>query len=312
MAGINRTTILTGPALVTFGGQTFWSKGDVTVNVKTEYFDIDTSHFGKVDKRVKDKRIEVSFEPSGAFSAALVAVLLPYGATAPGSSIYGATDRPLVVWARDGKKLTVHNASVTGMPSVFAGVSKTVYGDIKLTGLLANSTDPTNAAAYYTLTTATYPGDTGFAVSDIKTAAYTSAWGVSAPWDSFLTEAGWEISFGLELADQKVDTLGTVDMTLSGITVSAKSIPVGPAESDILAKVAPNNALGGSIAALAAALNISATGIYFRVYNAAMVNSGFAFGSAKKRIGQTEWVATRTVTAGAADPLFYVGTSAPA
>lgn len=310
MAGINRTTILTGPALVTFAGQTFWSKGDVTVNVKNERLNIDTAHFGKVDERISDKRIEVSFEPSGAFSAALAAVLWPYAATAPGASIYGATDRPLVVWARDGKKITVHNASVTGMPSIRLGVSKTMMGAIKFTGLLANSTDPSNAAAYYTLATATYPGDTGFAVADIKTGAYASAWGAS-PWDAFQTEDGWEISFGMQLAEQAVDAFGTVDMTLQGLTVSAKAMPVGPAESDIMAKLAPNNALGGSIAALAAALNISATGIYVRVYNAAMVDSGFVFGSQKKRIGATEWQATRTVTAGAADPLFYVGTSAP-
>lgn len=310
MAGINRTTIFTGPALVTFAGQTFWSKGDVTVTPKNKRFNVETAHFGKVDERVSDKSIEVSFEPSGAFSAALAAVLWPYAATSVGASIYGGTDRPLVVWARDGKKLTIHNAAVTGMPDIRLGVSKTIMGAIKFTGLLANSTDPTNAAAYYTLASATYPGDAGFAVSDIKTAAYTSAWGTT-PWDAFQTEAGWDISFGLQLKEQTVDSFGTIDMSLQGLTVSAKAIPVGPAESDIMAKLAPASALGNSVAALAAALNISATGIYVRVYNAAIVESGFGYGAERKRIGATEWQATRTVTAGAADPLFYVGTSAP-
>lgn len=312
MPGINRTTILTGPALITFGGQSFWSKGDVVVNPINKRFNVDTAHFGKVDERVSDRRIEVSFEPSGAFSAALAAVLWPYGATAIGASIYGATDRSLVVWARDGKKLTIHNASVTGMPSIRLGVSKTIIGPIKLTGLLANSTDPSAAAAYYTLATATYPGDSGFAVGDILTKAYASAWGGTAPWSAFETEAGWEISFGLQLKEQTVDSFGTVDMTLQGLTVSAKSIPVGPAEADILAKVAPAAALGNSVAALASALNISATGVYVRVYNAAIVDSGFVYGSEKKRINATEWQATRTITSGAADPLFYVGVSAPA
>jgi hypothetical protein len=310
MAGIDRTTIMKGPALVTFGGQSFWSKGDVSVSVTNKLFGIGTAHFGEVDQRVSDRMVEVNFEPEGRFTAGLAAVLWPYAATALGASIYGGSDRALVVWARDGKKLTVHNASVTGMPNLRLGVAKTIEGPVKFTGLLKNSTDPSNAAAYYTLTTATYPGDTGWAVSDVLTKAYASAWG-SAPWDAFHTEDGWEISFGLQLKPQMVDGLGTVDMSLQGLTVSAKCIPVGPAESDILSHVLPASALGNSVAAVSEHLLISASGIAVVVYNAGITDSGFVFGAEKKRIGPTEWKATRTVTAGVADPLFYVGTSSP-
>lgn len=312
MAGINRTTILTGPALVTYGGQSFWSKGDVTLNFVPKLFAINTAHFGEVDQRVSDRQFEVSFEPSGAFTAALAAVLWPYAATGIGTSIYGATDKPLVVWTRDGKKFTLPNAAVTQMPNIRLGVSKTIQGPVKFTGLLANSTDPATAAAYYTLTTATYPGDAGFAVADIKTQAYTAAWGATAPWDAFQTEDGWELSFALNLKPQLVDSFGTVDMSLQGLKVTAKATPVGPAEVDILAKVAPAASLGNSVAAAAANLNILApSGMYVRVYNAAITDGGFLYGAEKKRLGPTTWTATRTVTAGAADPLFYVGTTAP-
>ena len=311
MAGINRTTILTGPALVTFGGQSFWSKGDVALNFVPKLFGVATSHFGEVDQRVSDRMFEVSFEPAGRFTAALAAVLWPYAATSIGASIYGGTDRALVVWTRDGKKLTLVNASVTGMPNIRLGVAQTIQGPVKFTGLLKNSTDPSAAGAYYLLEDSAYPGDTGFAVSDIPTQAYASAWG-SSPWDAFFTEAGWEVSFGMQTRPQVVDSLGTVDMTLQGLTVSAKAIPVGPAVADILSKVSPAAALGNSVAAAAAPLNISATGVYVRVYNAGIVDSGFVFGNEKKRLGPTEWRATRTVTAGTPDPLFYVGTSAPA
>lgn len=311
MPGIDRTLILTGPALVTFGGQSFWSKGDVSVNLNTKRFKVDTAHFGQVDERVSDRSVEVSFEPDGRFTSALAAVLWPYAATAIGASIYGSADRPLVIWARDGQKLTLPNASVTGMPNLRLGVSKTIMGPIKFTGLLAKNTQPETPGGYYTLANASYPGDTGYAVSDILTKPYASAWG-SSPWDAFFTEDGWDISFGLQLAPQVVDNFGTVDMRLQGLTVSAKAVPVGPAETEILSKMLPNSALGNSIAAAASALNISVSGIYVRVYNAGIVDSGLTFGAQKKRISATEWMATRTVTAGTADPLFYVGTSAPA
>ncbi len=308
MPGIDRTTILTGPALVTFAGQSFWSKGDVTVNIQAKQFGVETSHFGQVDSRVSDRTVEVSFEPCGRFTTGLAAVIWPYAATAIGASIYGSTDRPLIIWARDGKKLTVPNASVTGMPNIRLGVAKVIDGPIKFTGLLAKNTDPATAGAYYVLATATYPGDTGFLVSDIKTQAYTSAWG-SSPWDAFQTEDGWEISFGLQLAPQMVDAFGTVDMTLKGLTVTAKAVPVGPSETDILAKLLPTSGLGNSIAAAASPLVISGTGVFAKLYTAGMTDSGFGYG-AKKRIGATTWQATRTVTAGVADPLFYIGATA--
>lgn len=312
MPTINRTTILTGPALVTFGGQSFWSKGDVIVKPVNQRIQIGTAHFGKVDERFADKSLEVSFEPSGRFTAGLAGVLWPYAATTIGSGIYSSSDSALVVHSRSGTKLTIHNARVTEMPSLRLGVTQTIQGQVKFTGLLKNNTDPTNAAAYYTIASEAYPGDSGFAVSDIKTLAYASSWGASAPWDSFLTEAGWEISFGLQLEPQRVDGLGTVDMSLQGLDVTARAIPVGPTEADVLTKMGNTAALGASLAGVSGeVLNISATGVYVRIYKAALADAELGYGPARKRIGRCEWIATRTVTAGTLDPLFYIGTAAP-
>lgn len=308
---INRTSIIAGPAKIVYDSQSFWSKGDVTVKVVNDRFDIQTAHFGKVDERFSDRRIEVSFEPSGAFSAGVAAVLWPYAATAVGASVFTGTDKALEIFGRDGRKVTVHAAAVTKMPSIRMGVTQTLIGDVMFTGLVKNSTDPTTAAAYYTEAAVTYPGDTGFAVADILTKAYASVWGASAPWSSFQTEGGWTIDFNLSLTPQKVDGIGTVDMTFSQLAVSAKCVPVGPTAADILTKVAGTAGLGASIAT-ADPLNISATGVYVRLYRAALAESGLAFGSTVKRIGQTEFIATRGVTTGTADPLFFVGTTAPA
>lgn len=309
MPTIDRTSIITGPALVTFGGQSFWSKGDITLKPVTNNFKIPTSSFGDVDERTQDKSIEVSFEPDGRFTSGLAAVLWPYAATAIGASIFGGSDSALVVHSRAGTKVTVHNAALTKMPDLRLGVAKTIQGSVTFTGLLANSTDPTNAAAYYTIATESYPGDTGFDIADIKTLAYGSAWG-SSPWDSFLTQEGWDISFDLQLAPQMVDGLGTVDMSLQSLGVTARAIPVGLTEAQILTAMGNTRALGASVAS-ADDLIVSATGLYFSLSKAGLRAAELGYGAQRKRAGQLEWFATRTVTAGVADPLFYLGTAAP-
>lgn len=311
MPALDRTTIITGPALVTYKGSTFWSKGDVVLKPNYGRFDVNTARFGKVDTRFSDKQIDVSFEPDGRFTAALAAVLWPYAATDIGASIYGTTDNALVVHGRDGVKITVHNAALTGMPVIRLGVSQTIQGNVKFTGLCAKNTDPTNAAAYYTIASQAYPGDTGWSAAAILTKAYTSVWGATAPWSSFATEAGWEIEFGLELAPQAVDGIGTIDMSLQGLSVTAKSIPVGPTMAQVLTAMGGNQALGSSLAEGANDLVISATGISVTVKKASLIDTDMNWGGAgKKRIGTTTWTANRTVTAGALDPLYVISDAA--
>ena len=201
---IDRATIISGPARVTFGGQTFWSKGDITVKNTVERFEIGTSRFGIVDERLSDKRIVVSFEPTGRFTVALAAVLWPYATAGIGSSVYGASDSALVINTLAGRQFTIHNAANTSPPDINLGVGQTIQGDVEFTGLLANDTDPSDANSYYTDAAVTYPGDTGFAVSEILTSVFTNTWG-SAPWDDFHTEEGWNVSLDVSLRDEQVD-----------------------------------------------------------------------------------------------------------
>ncbi len=309
---IDRATIIRGPAKVTFGGQTFWSKGDITLKPTVSRFEVETSRYGRVDERFSDKSIVVSFEPSGRFTTALAAVLWPYPATDIGSSIFGVSDSALVINTVAGRQVTVHNAALTSMPDINLGVGATIQGDVEFTGLLVNEADPSDANSYYTAAAVTYTGDTGFSTSDILTLAYNSAWGVSTPWDDFNTEEGWVLSFDLTMRNELVDGLGTVDMTLQELQVTATSIPVGPTVEDVLAKQGINaTALGSSVQDNSDDLIVSATGVYVAVYNAAIVETDIGHGNDRKTIGSTDWIATRTVTLGVADPLFYISTAAP-
>lgn len=310
MPSIDRATIITGPALITYNSQKFWSKGDITLTPINERFTIDTAHAGPVDERIQNRSIEVTFEPSGRFTTALAAVMWPYAATNIGTDVFGTTDTALTINTRAGTQIVVHNAAVTSMPNLRLGVTQTLQGEMTFTGLLKNNTDPSNAAAYYTISSVAYPGDTGFAIADIKTLAYSSAWGASAPWDDFLTEAGWEVAFDLQLAPKIVDGLGTVGMSLQSLAVTASAIPVGPTEAEVLAAMQATGTLGASIST-ANDLVVSATGIYFALSNAGIQESELGFGSERKRIGTTTWMATRSVTGGTLDPLYIIDDEAP-
>ena len=309
---IDRATIIRGPAKVTFEGQTFWSKGDITLKPTVSRFEIATSRFGRVDERFSDKSIVVSFEPSGRFDASLAAVLWKYATEEIGASIFGATDSPLVIHTVAGRKVIVHNTALTSMPDINLGVGQTIQGDVEFTGLLVNNADPSDTNSYYTSSALAYDGDTGFNTTDIPTLAYGSAWGAVTPWDSFNTEEGWSLSFDLSLRNELVDGLGTVDMTMQELQVTATSIPVGPTVDDVLAKQGINaTALGSSVQANSDDLIISGAGVHVEVRNAALVETDIGHGIDRKTIGSSEWIATRTITAGVADALFYIGTTAP-
>jgi len=308
----DRTKIIRGPALVTFGGQTFYSKGDISVKAVIATFDVETSRFGKVDKRQSSRAFEISFEPLGVWSAGILPVLFPYATASIGSSIFGATDSALVVHTLAGKQWTFHNAAVTGMPNIKASVKETLLGSVTFTALLKKDTSAAVANAYYTVAAAAYPGDAGFDACAIKTLAYTQAWGAAVPWDSFDTEGGWEISFDLQTRDEEVDGSGVIDKTFQDLTVTASAVPVGPSPEDVVAaQDVQGEALGSCRAASGEDLNVFAAGVYLRVYNAQLDDADIAHGTDRKTVGKCDWMARRTVTGSALDPLFYVGVAAP-
>lgn len=82
---VNAGQILGGPALVQYRGATFYSKGNITLTSSHQTFEIPTDRFGKVDERVSEESIRVSFEPAGEWEA--LSVLFPYASTLLGSLI---------------------------------------------------------------------------------------------------------------------------------------------------------------------------------------------------------------------------------
>lgn len=314
---IDRTTILQEPGLVLFNGVHFYSAGPIAANLIEETQEVESDQFGPLDERPVDRRIEIRLTPVGELEA--LATLFPHGGLALGASLYPANDAAVSIFTPSGKSLVVHNAAITQMPSLRLGHRQTLFGELVITGLLRKSTEPNAANAYYTWTAtgATYPGDAQFDPSIIKTLGYKATWG-SAPWADFLTEGGFEVAFNSSLESVPADGHGTVDMRLGSLAVSVSATPLGIAPADLLTGrkyQGAGNELGaskGSGTDLVITNQLGAAQLHFHLYGAILQDTPLAFSGRARSVGQVQWRATRKIAAGAADPLFYVGTSAPA
>lgn len=313
---IDRTTIIQEPGLLVYDSAHIYSKGAITVDFIEETAEIESDAFGAVDERAVDRRIEIKLTPVGEVEA--LATLFPHGSLLLGESPFGSTDAAAVIYTASGKSLTIHNAAVTTMPSLTLGHRETVFGEVTLTGLIKKSSDPQTSNSYFTWAAsgASYPGDSGFSPAAIKTLGYMGTWG-SSPWADFLTEAGFRVAFSTSFEGVPVDGHGTVDMRLSALSVEVSATPVGIALADVMTALkyqGSGNQLGATKAGsddLVIENQIGSTELYFELLKPILKKSQARFGAAVRGVGELVWRATRTITAGSPDPLFYIGTSAP-
>lgn len=309
---MQRSTILRGPAIVTFNGATFWTKGDIKVAINLDSFEVDSSAYGKVDERTTQRRAEVSFEPVGEWEN--LSQLFPYVSinSAPvaigiGVSIFTASDLPLVIKTLDGKTITFKAAAITKCPDIILSATKTRWGECTFTCIGSDNTAWTVADSLAAVASVAF-SDTSFDPAAIKTEPVTAAWGGSSPWNSFQTAEGFVVSTELGFQNIEIDTDGLVDMTLSKIAVRAKARPVGITEAQLLTALniqGAGNARGKSLSG--ADLVITPTTGVITVKGAALHMGGYEFGAATLRIGEVEWVATRTLSVGVVQPLMIVG-----
>lgn len=300
MPTFDRTTIVRGPCKITYDGATFYSKGGVSLTMTNATFDKETDAYGVVSKAKTDFQIVVEFEPVGEIED--LAKLFPYGNTAMGASIYGGTDKPLVITAADAT-YTINNAAVTQMPSIRCSANNTAFGSVQFTGLLEISGDPAALADYYGVAGGASIG-TAFDPTKIITAPYTATLGGSI--GPFFSEGGFEIAFELGLNPITVDGIGTVDMSLQNLGATITCIPTGLAESAF-------DAFFGSLDAgedlASSTLDISTAtvgGLNFDCAAVQLIDLQKRFSPTDNRLGQLTLAAKRTFSTGAPVALFTV------
>lgn len=222
-----------------------------------------------------------------------------------------AGQEPLVIHSFDGRKLTFHNAAIVQMPGINGSAVETLLEEVGFECFPKVNTAWSTANSWYTETAAALT-DTTFDPAAIITQPYTMAWG-SSPWASFATKAGVKVGFALQLEAVETDADGILTRKLAGLKVTARAQPMGISTAQLLSALAIQGATAVRGRSLSGSdLNISATGVYVRLYGAALKGGPQQFSSKLDRIGELEWVATRTFSAGAPNDLFFVGTAAPA
>ena len=227
---IDRTTLVQGPGHLLYGSglTSVYYCSQIRAELVTETFPVDVAGFGPIEHRKADEIIRITCTPAGQFSAALAALLWPYGSTAVGTTIFGATDVPMGIQTLAGQKLALTAAAITRMPAITVGAAGFLAGDFEITGVVGKTTARTAAAALYTLASAAWSGQP--AASGFVSLPAAATWALGTP-ETIVAKAGWTIEFDLQLAPQRTLDLGTFDIRFQGCEVRARCLPVGYAES---------------------------------------------------------------------------------
>jgi hypothetical protein len=306
--------ILRGPAVVQIGAQVLYSEGDIKVTPERKTFDMNVSMFGKVDEREDSFLYKVSFTPAGIASAAYFLALYPEAYRNPsiGSTIFGSSDTALVIWTIAGQKLTLNRAALTKMPDLSFAANKPLYGECEFTAI-GTSDEGWDTAGHFAAVAADAFDDTSFDPTQLMTLVYSASYGSTAPWDAIKTEAGFVFSFDLAFKEVPSDDRGIADMTHAGLSVSAKCIPHGVTEADLIAIMGVQGTGAGrgrSIFRDPEDLMLVAGELepFITLNNAAVKVAPQQFGVESNRAGEIEFVATRnSFTAGVPNAVFDVG-----
>jgi len=300
MATFDRTTIVRGPCKIAYDGATFYSKGGVTLTVNQSSFDKQSDAYGLIGRGKTDMSVVVEFEPVGEIES--LTVLFPYGATTIGAGIYGSTDKNLVIVATDAT-YTVFNAQITQMPSIRCTATNTAFGSVQFTGLFSNNGGNAGNIGDYLSVGAGGSIGTAFNPALVIAGPYTGAY---TDVGTFFSEAGFDVSFDLSLTPIIVDGVGTVDMALANVGVSASFIPVGisPDEWDDFAL---NSAIGSELQNESfQVVTESIGGLNLNMAAVQIIDVQRRFSPTENRAGTVNLVAKRTFTSGAPNALFTV------
>ena len=315
---VNRTQLVLGPGHLLWGGATTGS-GDtiawtplhtlfckkIDAKVVTKWNNIEPAGWGRIDRRKGDEMVTLHISSAGGLTAAVMALLWPYGATTMGTSIFGASDTPIGVATMAGQQLVLWCAAITKMPDIMLGANGMVYSDFEVTGIIRNSTDRANSKALYTLSAVAFSAQTENkpTIADFVTLPTVATWGTTAP-EVIQAKSGWHISFEMPLSWQVSADYGTFDARFDKMEVRAKCLPIGFAESrwaDLYIQ-GTGGAIGSSGRVQADLTLVQGTaaagGITVVLKNASFDDANMQFGENMDRIQELAMIARRDISSG--------------
>lgn len=300
----DRTTLVKGPGTVKFGTVVLHDASGIQADIDTTTQTIESSVSGALDEIKTDQTGKVSLTPCGTISPAILAALYPHQSPAIGSSIMGGTDTALEIASVAGTKITFHAAALTKCPDLILSPAATAFASAaEFAALVAKGKAPADEGGLFTVATTAYaggyPSNTGLAGC-----LYTADWGDLTITD---TIAGWTITVELAVKPVTVDSLGTIDYLLEGVTVRAKCQPVGPTEATLTAALPAKFARGQSVRS-GKDLTITGTnpGLTVVLKDASLLTGPMAWGKTELRMGEIGFVANRAFAGEVAGALYSV------
>lgn len=329
-------SVLRGPAVVQFKSENFYTEGEITVTFGFETTPVETSVYGKVDERVLNRIVEITFTPVGIWQGGgtgftnRVAVLWPYLSNSGypiGTGIFPTQqigESTVTIWTKAGKQYIFQSGAVTKMPSLTLSSQKIMSGPVTITCIqeLATTTDAIQAwsvddSIIDNPSTADAFDLTDFDTSDILFDTYSAAWG-SVSGFTALTDTinGFMVDFNMGLEPQTSDNYGIYDWAISSLDVSCTFTPLNTTPEQVINAMkaqgtgaARGMSLNGIQSNATLTISGSASGRpKILVYGAQIKNSTWRFDRTTPNMGPLEFVATRTFASGATGNLAAIST----
>ena len=246
---------ITGPAVVVFNGVTYYFQDGLRGSLKRNTENIVVDNFGAIAEIARDFVVEFTGKPAGRLNADYLEAMFPDARNQHGSSVFGATDLPLVIWAlhpfngSDLNKVTWQRGSISKSPGIMLTATRgqIISGEITFTALMASDFDLTAPDAWYSAVNAAFTGEL-LDPDEIRYGRYTAALGVRAsPYDAMLAVDGFELEATFATKDIAVDNFGIIDRVYdaSSYIATCKFKPANllKAEVDTLIQVQDTTAL---------------------------------------------------------------------
>jgi hypothetical protein len=290
--GVTRATLLSGPAVASWNGHVFWARDGILVSPGLELAAISSDAQGVLDASVFGAPVSIRFVPSA--PASDLVALYPHLLGAPGTSLFGAADVPLVLTAANGVRLTFAAVALTQMPDLLLGATKAVAGTVSFLALPARGAGVNAANALVVFDTATLPAAP--VSSPQLSDDYVLTWG-GAPWAGLRGREGFRVRFALKSEPVLSDANALLDLTLAELAVEVTFVPAspnGPAEADALGALQVQGSLPGrALSDSAQALTILGDSFSLSLPEAQVVRADLEFAAGRGRLGEVMFAAGR-------------------
>ena len=294
-----------GAPKITYAGATLWTRADLMIPLKQTLKEQTSSMYGPVTWTRDGRQIEFEIPIYGFWTS--LSVLFPSYLLAGihGARIFGTTDTPMTIVARNGDQILLRNVQLVAVSNLKLKANEQIFsGNAKFVALIGNNLSPSTANSYYTISTGATYADAGFNQSNVKSLAWTASWGARSGFTNMLTQDGWDIDWAIKFMspDDVIDGIGPVDKFFDSCLPKVSGIVVGPtlAQLDAAADFqGANAAVGADIASDSDNLVLTDGTSTVTINAAALIETGLVFAPGKKRIGKSTWQGTLSFSAGA-------------